>query len=84
MATLKGNALSGTIASFADGSAAILIGGTALMPPSTAIEQFYKMTGFLTGVAESWTAGGAPNTSPPNGHILNNITYVRIKLALTV
>jgi hypothetical protein len=40
----------------------------------------YKMTGYYaTGlVYESWTSFGFPNTTPPSGHTLTNITYVRL------
>jgi hypothetical protein len=55
---------------------------TALLFPLTveATEEF-KMTGYyVAGAAyETWTAYGAPNTSPPSGHSLVNIYYRRIQ-----
>lgn len=45
-------------------------GGVPSLPP------VYKMTGLLAGVPESWVSFYAPNTTPPSGHTLTNITYV--------
>ncbi len=45
----------------------------------TLVPQF-KMTGYyVTGsVYETWTSYDYTNTTPPSGHTLTNVTYVRL------
>jgi hypothetical protein len=50
---------------------------TATLVTPTLVPQF-KMTGYFSGVPEVWTAYNYPNTTPPSGHTLSNITYVRL------
>ena len=38
----------------------------------------FKMLGYYLGTPETWTAYQYPNTTPPSGHTLENVTYVRL------
>jgi hypothetical protein len=51
---------------------------TRLATPTVMPE--YKMQGWYSSgsVYETWTAYAYPNTTPPSGHTLTGITYVRI------
>jgi hypothetical protein len=51
----------------------------SLMTP-TRVPQF-KMTGYYVAgaVYETWTAYRYPNTTPPSGHALTNISYKQIQ-----
>lgn len=41
----------------------------------------FKMSGYYVSGAtyETWTSYGFPNTTPPSGHALTNITYVQLR-----
>lgn len=54
--------------------------GNARMTGPTIVPQ-YKMHGYyVAGVTyEEWVAYGYPNTTPPSGHTLVNVTFTRLQ-----